>query len=206
MGYSEIEELALADWRRHVAELYARIRNMPDRHEAWTMWVAARNELFRAHPQSPLDPAARERFEGLHHFEYDPGFRFTCKVEPVAAESYDIGTSDGASMAFARFGRVTFDLPEGSRSLEVYQLVGYGSGVFLPLRDATSGTETYGGGRYLLDTIKGADLGGSGNEIELDFNFAYNPSCSYNSRWVCPLAPRPNHLPVAIPAGEKSPR
>ena len=201
-----IDELSLADWRRRIAELYSRIRAATDRRAAWTTWVEARNELFRAHPQSPLDATARRRFDGLSYFRYRPDMRFTCEVEAVPPRRYDIATSDGTTMAFTRFGRVTFELAGDSHALEVYQLHGYGGGIFLPFRDATSGQESYGGGRYLLDTVKGADLGGTDGHLELDFNFAYNPSCSYDPRWVCPLAPQPNHLPIEIRAGEKGPR
>jgi uncharacterized protein (DUF1684 family) len=90
--------------------------------------------------------------------------------------------------------------------LTLYWLGGYGGGVFLPFRDATTGKATFGGGRYLLDGIKGADLGrdAQGRAI-LDFNFAYNPSCAYSARWICPLAPPENALPVAIHAGERMP-
>ena len=73
----------------------------------------------------------------------------------------------------------------------------------MPFADATSGDETYGAGRYVLDTIKGADLGVDGDRLVLDFNFAYNPSCSYDPRWVCPLAPPANRLAVAVRAGER---
>ena len=99
---------------------------------------------------------------------------------------------------FVRFGRV--DLPIGT--LEVLWLEEYSGGVFLPFRDATSGQTTYGGGRYLLDTAKGADLGSRGDELVLDFNFAYHPSCKYDPQWVCPLAPLGNRLQVAVDAGE----
>ena len=67
----------------------------------------------------------------------------------------------------------------------------------------TSGRSTYGAGRYLLDTVKGADLGIDGPRLVLDFNFAYNPSCAYDPRFVCPLAPPPNRLAVPIEAGER---
>jgi len=110
-----------------------------------------------------------------------------------------MGGTEGASFAFVRAGVV--DLPIGR--LEVYWLDAYGGGLFLPFRDATSGTTTYGGGRYLLDTIKGADLGSTeAGALVLDFNFAYHPSCHYHHRWSCPLAPRENHLTVPIEAGE----
>ena len=89
------------------------------------------------------------------------------------------------------------------QELEVYWLEGYGGGIFLPFRDPTGGTETYGAGRYLLDTVKGADLGTSDGLLVCDFNFAYNPSCAYDPLWVCPLAPPPNRLEVPVRAGER---
>ena len=89
--------------------------------------------------------------------------------------------------------------------LAVYWLEGYGGGIWLPFADATSGVDTYGGGRYLYDTIKGADLGVGEREMVLDFNYAYNPSCAYDDRWSCPLSPPENRLPFAVPAGEKLP-
>jgi uncharacterized protein (DUF1684 family) len=89
-------------------------------------------------------------------------------------------------------------------SLAVYWLEGYGGGLFLPFRDALAGRETYGGGRYLLDTVKGADLGtGDDGRLVLDFNYAYNPSCAYDPRWSCPLAPSENRMRIAVEAGER---
>ncbi len=87
--------------------------------------------------------------------------------------------------------------------LTLFWVEGYGGGLFLPFKDATAGVETYSGGRYLYDTIKGADLGADETEIVLDFNFAYNPSCAYDSRWVCPLSPPENTLPIKVTAGEQ---
>jgi len=104
-----------------------------------------------------------------------------------------------------RVGHVQFSMGGRAASLAMYWLEGYGGGLWLPFSDATSGAETYGGGRYLYDTIKGADLGISGADIVLDFNFAYNPSCAYDERWSCPLSPPENRLPFAINAGERMP-
>ncbi len=87
--------------------------------------------------------------------------------------------------------------------MDLYWLEGYAGGLFVPFADATSGATTYGAGRYLLDTVKGADLGTRDGRLVLDFNFAYNPSCSYDPRWSCPLAPPGNRLTVAITAGER---
>jgi hypothetical protein len=103
-------------------------------------------------------------------------------------------------MAFERFGTVT--LPVGA--LDVFWLDAYGGGLFVPFRDSTAGNESYGGGRYLLDTVKGADLGSTAaGALVFDFNFAYNPSCSYDPAWTCPLPPPGNRLDIRVEAGEK---
>ena len=96
-----------------------------------------------------------------------------------------------------------FALGGAEHELDLFWLEGYGGGLYLPFADATSGTETYGAGRYLLDTVKGADLGMEGDRLVLDFNLAYNPSCAYDPRWLCPLAPPANRLAVAVRAGER---
>jgi len=116
-------------------------------------------------------------------------------VAPVADE---IGASGGGSFAFDRFASVRFELRGEPGELELYWLEGYGGGLFLPFADAMSGGETYGAGRYLFDTVKGADLGTEDGGLAMDFNFAYNPSCSYDPAWVCPLAPPPNRLAFAV--------
>ena len=111
----------------------------------------------------------------------------------------ELPSSDGATMRFARFGRArTQDV-----ALDLYWLDAYGGGLFVPFADATSGDESYGAGRYALDTIKGADLGSAGGDLVLDLNFAYQPSCSYDARWTCPLAPPANRLDVPVRAGER---
>ena len=93
--------------------------------------------------------------------------------------------------------------PVRAPRLALHWLEGYGGGLFLSFRDATSGRETYGACRYLLDTVKGADLGIDGERLVLDFNFAYQPSCSYDPAWACPLAPPDNRLAVPVLAGER---
>lgn len=194
-------ELDLLDWRRRVAALYDRIRASRE-HDAVAAhhdWRTTRDRLFAIHPETPLDDPAS--FSGLRHAAYDPSFAWTAKVDTsVDRERFPVGTSAGEEMAFIRFGRVS--LPVGD--LDVFWLDAYGGGVFLPFADATSGDTTYGGGRYLLDTAKGADLGSlPDGRLILDFNFAYHPSCHYSPRWACPLAPPGNRLDVAIPVGEQ---
>lgn len=193
--------LDLLDYRRRVHELYAEIRPLRERdpRAAHRRWREVRDELFRSHPQSALPPEARGAFRGLSYFDYDPAFVFTAAVRTMAHERYDVDTSTGGVIPFVRFGAV--DLPIGT--LEVLWLDEYSGGVFLPFRDATSGKTTYGGCRYLLDTAKGADLGSRGDALVLDLNFAYHPSCVYDPKWVCPLAPLANRLPVAVEAGER---
>ena len=194
------ELLDLLDYRRRVNELYAAVRSQlgVDARAAHNTWRSARDEIFRSHPQSALPQSQRDTFRGLPYRDYDPAFAFTASVRPLERERYDVDTSTGGVIQFVRFGAV--DLPIGT--LEVLWLDEYSGGVFLPFRDATSGTTTYGGGRYLLDTAKGADLGSRGRELVLDFNFAYHPSCKYDPKWVCPLAPLANRLSVAVEAGE----
>lgn len=193
--------LSLLDWRRRVADLYAGVRaKLPaDAPAARALWRLTRDELFRSHPQSPLPPSEREAFRGLPYYEYDPRFAKRGKLRPLSEERYDVPTSTGGVIPFVRFGAVDLDVG----SLEVYWLDAYSGGVFLPFRDATAGKTTYGGGRYLLDTAKSADLGAAGDELVLDFNFAYHPSCRYDPKWVCPLAPPGNRLQIAIEAGER---
>ena len=195
------EFITLLDWRRRVADMYSavRARIQTDAPGAHAMWRKSRDELFGTHPQSPLPPSERGAFGGLPYYEYDARFAMRAKVRPLPEERYDVGTSEGGVIPFVRFGAV--DLEVGS--LEVFWLDAYSGGVFLPFRDATANRTTYGGGRYLLDTAKSADLGAVGDELVLDFNFAYHPSCRYDPKWVCPLAPLGNRLQVAIEAGER---
>jgi uncharacterized protein (DUF1684 family) len=196
---------ALWDWRRRVAELYGEIRTLEPPRLAWQLWRDTRDELFRTHPQSPLDPAARASFARLPLFPYDPAFRLTAGLAPVSdgAPLTLSGGGDGA-IRITPFARTLGLAPTLGAELTLYWIAGYGGGAFLGFQDATSGRETYGGGRYLLDTIKGADLGQTaGGRVILDFNFAYNPSCAYSDRWICPLSPAENALPAAVRAGER---
>jgi uncharacterized protein (DUF1684 family) len=195
------DTLALLDWKRRVFALYEAVRMMPPE-EGWKLWRETRDELFRSHPQSPLPAKSRAGFEGLEYWPYDPEARVLAELEDVEAPPQPIETSGVEPMLFRPFARAWFELRGERLSLEVHWLTGYGGGVFLPVRDATSGKESYGGGRYVLDTVKGADLGEQDGRLVLDFNFAYNPSCAYDPGWVCPLAPPANRLAVAVEAGE----
>lgn len=204
--------LTLADWRRQIAALYADVRRIAadDPAAAHVHWRTVRERLYRDHPQSPVPVDERASFRAVH-FAHDPTLRFEVAVEPADAAatagnlSLQLPTSGGSTMSFQRFGTVTVPLPGGSRRLEVYWMAGYAGGLFIPFRDATNGHETYGAGRYLLDGAKSADLGGDPERgtLVLDFNFAYQPSCAFDPRYACPLAPPANRLDVPVRAGER---
>jgi uncharacterized protein (DUF1684 family) len=196
--------LTLLDWRRRIVDLYAEVRVEEDPVAGWRRWRADRDRLFREHPQSPLPADARAGFAGVSYFDYDPEWRVAAEVEPAEADRIELPGSAGATFSATRFARARFRAGHRDLALGVYWLEGYAGGLFVSFRDATSGTETYGACRYLLDTVKGADLGGNGDRLVLDFNFAYNPSCSYDPRWACPLAPPENRLPIEVLAGERT--
>jgi uncharacterized protein len=190
------DTLELLDWKRRIFSLYADVRTL-EPEAGWELWRETRDELFRTHPQSP-----RPGYESLAYYGYDPAARVLAELEDLEAAPEPVETSGIEPILFRPFARARFELRGEPLTLEVAWLTAYGGGVFLSFRDATSGTATYGGGRYVLDTVKGADLGADDGRLVLDFNFAYNPSCAYDPGWVCPLAPPANRLPVAVEAGE----
>ena len=195
--------LQLADWRRQTASLYARVREQADPAVAYALWRESRDQMMRSHPQSPLPADDPMRFSGVPYWPYDPALRWTVPVEPVAQpQRLVIDTGPDGVTRYEQVGWVTFGDPVGRR-VALWWLDQYGGGLFLPLRDATAGIASYGAGRYLLDTAKGADLGSAGHALVIDLNFQYHPSCRYDSRWVCPLAPHDNVIDVPIRAGER---
>jgi uncharacterized protein len=202
-GMDPESALSLMDWKRKVFDLYRRVRESGDPQGAWNEWREARDDLFRNHAQSPLPDTDREGFIGLDYFAYDADARVRGEIAATEPATYSIATSGDSTYDFTRIANVEFSFKGSEHSLELYWLEGYGGGLFLPFRDATSGGTTYGAGRYLFDSVKGADLGMDEGALVLDLNFAYNPSCAYDERWVCPLAPPPNRLDVEIAAGER---
>ncbi|MBS2964343.1 DUF1684 domain-containing protein [Actinocrinis puniceicyclus] len=198
-----LPELELADWRREVSALYAAVRAEKDPRRGCELWREGRDALFREHPQSPLPPGDPLRETGLPYWPYDPALRFELPVVPPA-EPVGLGvpTDRDGTTAMRLVGRVKLPAPIDA-SLDVWWLRQYAGGLFVPLRDGTAGAESYGGGRYLLDTAKGADLGGDARHLVIDLNFLYHPSCRYNAHWQCPLAPAGNTLGTPIRAGER---
>jgi uncharacterized protein (DUF1684 family) len=207
-GQAEISALDIADWRLRTFALYETVRRIAadDPAEAHSLWRHERDRMFATHPASALTPEDKEQFSGLKTAHYDPVYRFYVPLTPEGAgREISVETATDGVIRCIRLG--TFVLPELGQ-LGVWKLHGYGGGIFVPFRDATAGQPggSYGAGRYLLDTIKGAFHGvqgsGPGAEFVLDFNFAYNPSCAYNDAWACPLPGPSNRLAVEIPVGE----
>jgi uncharacterized protein (DUF1684 family) len=200
-GYDAGMSFSLLDWRRRVHLMYADVRAGVESDPEGTLqrFRTAKDDLFRTHPDSPIPASERADFGGLTYWPYDPAVRFIVPVEPLEAIETPAASISGDTFALRRIGIVR--LPVGD--LEVYWIDVYGGGIFLPFRDGTSGSETYGAGRYLLDTVKGADLGGDEHALVLDFNYAYHPSCVHDPIWSCPLAPRANWLTARLRAGER---
>jgi uncharacterized protein len=195
-------ELELTSWRRLVGELYAAVRAEDDPARGHALWRRGRDELFRSHPQSPLLPGDPLRTTGLPYWPYDPRLRFdVLLLDAGQAMTKDVPTSEGTT-PMIRLGRVHLPAPVAA-ALDVWWLQQYAGGLFLPLRDGTAGESSYGGGRYMLDTAKGADLGGPDGRLIIDLNFLYHPSCRYNDAWLCPLAPAGNTISTPVRAGER---
>ena len=185
--------LDLADYRAAVARLYLSGTDL-------TGFRARRDELFRTHPQSPIPRDAP--FDGLRYFPPAADAVVEAAVRPADGTlEIDTGGPDGV-VSYRRVG--VLDTRYGELSL--WWIDAYGGGLFLPVRDGTCGAESYGGGRYLTDTVKGTHGRGlvpiGSGRVRLDFNYLYNPSCAYDDRWLCPLAPPENRVTARIEAGE----
>jgi uncharacterized protein (DUF1684 family) len=188
--------LSLLAWRREVCELYAAVRAAPPA-DGHALWSAGRSALFRMSEQSPLPPDDPRRETGVPVSAYDPAWRAVVPLEPAAPAHRVL--EGGVGME--RIG--VLRTPWGT--LDAWWLDDYSGGLFVPVKDATAGRTSYGAGRYLLDTAKGADLGSAQDGVVVDLNFLYHPSCAYDPRWSCPLAPAGNVLEVAVPVGEQLP-
>lgn len=196
-------ELELAGWRREVSALYGAVRAEGDPERAHKRWREGRDELFRTHPQSPLSEGHPLRESGLPYWPYDPRLRFELEIErPPAPTEISLPSGADGDTTMRLVGRVSLPAPLDA-TLDAWWLHQYAGGLFLPVRDGTAGNASYGGGRYLLDTAKGADLGGSATALVVDLNFLYHPSCRYDDAWQCPLAQPGNTIAASIRAGER---
>lgn len=205
--------LELYDYRRRVAEMYRERNEMLLAGEPPSLvlerYRETRDRLFAHHPQSALNATQREEFTGLPYFPWSSKVVVEATVDTdIEPQQLSVATSGEESMPMSRVAAVRFVFDGQPTTLSLYWIDVYGGGLFLPFRDATAPAETYGGGRYLFDTVKGSDFLSLPDEhgmqrIVLDFNYAYNPSCAYNYHWACPLAPLENRMTIPIRAGEK---
>jgi uncharacterized protein len=200
---AETDALALMDWRRRTFAIYHELREAGSPEAAHAIWRAQRDELFRDHPSSPLAREDPLRDSGIRYWPYDPRWRFEVELDPaISATRLSVKTGPEETTHLRRLGWVELPAPVAA-TVDVWWLGQYGGGLFLPLRDGTAGTASYGGGRYVLDTVKGADLGTHGRRLIVDLNFLYHPSCRYDGSWLCPLAPAGNTITAAVEAGER---
>lgn len=160
-----------------------------------------KDEFFRRHAHSPLEPDQKRGFTGLSYYDYNSQLAFEAQVKEYEnKERVMMQTSTGGVQEYVKFGTFSFEVGGEPAELTLYaQAGGQHNSYFLPFTDATSGGETYSSGRY-LDIER--EPGGA---FYVDFNLAYNPYCAYNLRWTCPIPPRENRLTVPIQAGEKKP-
>ena len=161
-----------------------------------------KDEFFKTQPGSPIPEAERDDFDGLPYYPVDEALVFEDRVlEPYTGDepsNFQIPTSDGKLRPAHRAGVLRFELDGVPRQLTAYTFDGGdGQSLFVPFLDQTSGTETYGAGRY-LDLEPETD-----GTYALDFNLAYHPSCVYDAKFSCPLTPAENRLPLRIEAGER---
>lgn len=161
------------------------------------------DDFMRWHPQSPLTHEQAHTFSGLNYYDPNPEMIVTAPVESFGADEplIEMQTSTGAIQHYRRWGRVAF-MVEGQEAIVTLYADPDGQALFLPFRDATNGAETYGAGRYLDSHRPGLRVV-TGDQVEIDFNYAYNPYCAYNENFSCPLPPRDNWLTAPIRAGEK---
>ena len=194
----------LARYRRQVTQSYAKLRSSSNAIDGVHEFRQTRDALFSHSPVTPLSIWQRAHFSGLTYAPYNPDWRYSIKLDTSISHDILEGDLPEGPVRYQRYGRANFTAPDGSDGhVDVFWIMGYGGGLFLPFRDASSGQSTYGGGRYLIDTIKGADLGSHGEKIIIDFNMAYHPSCYYSTDWTCPLLTSENNLPFTVPVGEQ---
>jgi uncharacterized protein len=182
-----------------------------DHHEqhqvAWEDFVRQLRENARRYYLEDFDWRGEpipEDFDGPRYYPIDPGWRVVARLDREtrgAGEEVELATSTGQLRRMVRVGQVVFDPGDGEVRLTVFHPAGATGDdpLFIPFQDATSGTETYGAGRYLDAFLEDDDT------VELDFNLAYSPSCAYSPRYDCPYPPPGNRLPIPVRAGEVAP-
>ncbi len=166
-------------------------------------WRKDRDQFFKTHQRSPLQPKERKSFKALEYYPFNPRYYFS---GPIVRYSFRIDnpkyyatflTNKGTHKRYIRYGEFHFNLDGKDYVLEVYKSI-LSDNLFVPFKDLTNGKETYEGGRYIDTEIL------PGYRMVLDFNMAYDPSCAYNDKFTCAIPPKENYLNVEIRAGETS--
>lgn len=164
-----------------------------------------KNLEFRNPDTSPLPNKEIKDFKGLNYYE-ETSAKYTIWASFELVENgreFEMKTTTDRLPKYRDYAILSFEIDGKQFSLHAYQNVAfsesedYDNSLFIPFKDHTNGDETYGGGRYLDVEIPEDD------KIFLNFAMAYNPYCSYNKKYSCPIPPNENHLDIAIPVGEK---
>lgn len=156
-----------------------------------------KDQFFKKSHHSPLPHDARNNFDGLEYFPISENYLFRLPLKRYEnPDTIQMETSDGMIRDYFRIGYLEFKIDEDPATIHVYQQADNPDYFFVPFRDATSGLETYGAGRYM-------DIEKEGETFVLDFNKSYSPYCAYNENFSCPLPPFENHLKIPIKSGEK---
>lgn len=161
-------------------------------------------ELFDADKQV-LNEEEKNRIQSLDYYPINISKKLNAVFTEEKGRSFHLSTSSGTTKLYRKYGYVTFEWEGSVVQLSIYQDInlskkqGFEHYLIIPFKDATSGKETYGGGRYL--DFRMTDK----STVEIDFNMAYNPYCAYSYRYNCPIPPEENHLKISIDAGEKTP-
>jgi uncharacterized protein (DUF1684 family) len=159
---------------------------------------AAKDKWMRENPDSPLPPDRRDTFVGLSYYPFDERYLLTVPLDrDVTPEPIIMETSTGDRREYHRAGKIRLVVDGDEAEATVFR--GPDGELFLPIRDATSGKETYGAARYVEPESLDDDT------VLVDLNELYNPFCAYDERFSCPLPPRENWLTIPIRAGEKIP-
>ncbi len=201
-------DLSLLDWRRKISNIYSDVRSKTNLENAWQEWLRKRKNLFYFHRESPISHLNKNN-EIINFYPYNQKFLFFVNLKKIINSNtieLHIG-KDGKARIFPYYRTVGLKKSLFTE-LIIYKFEGYAGGLFLPFKDlgCLNNENHYEGGRYLIDTMKGADLGvNKDNKLMLDFNFSYNPSCAYNNSWVCPILNNKNFVKIFIDAGEKKP-
>ena len=176
--------------------------SLADREKKVAAWRKERDDFFKNHHRSPLEPEDKRTFSGLSYFPYNPKCVFVGKIKRCVVDIQcpqnvmTFLTNKGTNKRYVKYGHFRFELDGKGYTLQIFRSL-LSDYLMIPFRDATNGKETYPGGRYLDAEIL------PGYELVLDFNMAYSPPCAYNDTLVCVIPPKEHTLDREIQAGEK---